>query len=55
MRLKKFNEKLILNKKTIAHLTNDEMRGIHGEGDDPKLSVAHEICPTDFSCSPPYC
>ncbi len=52
MRLKHFNKKLILNKKTIAHLINNEMKGIQGGGDSPKLSDAHVICPTDFSCPP---
>lgn len=48
MKSRDLRKKLILNKKTVAHLNNVAMRVIHGgiEDERPK-SVIFVICPTD--------
>ena len=49
MRTKKFSKKLMLNKKTVAHLDNNEMNAAHG-GIHPSLIGT---CPTYGKASCP--
>jgi hypothetical protein len=46
MKQKKFNKKLILNKKTIANLNNGEMKDVNGGKDD----ISNSLCITCFTC-----
>lgn len=47
MKPRDLSKKLILNKKTIVHLNNVVMRGIHGGNEPPPRSILIFICPTD--------
>jgi hypothetical protein len=51
MKTKTYKKKLTLNKKTVAHLKNGEMNGIHGGGDAPIKSVRYYPCLTDMTCN----
>ncbi len=51
MKIKKFNKRLSLNKKTIADLNNKEMKNLHGGGPVSELTD----CPSCRAtvCCPP--
>ena len=56
MKTKHFVKKLVLNKKTIAHLDNGEMKAIEGgEHDPPCKSVPLLTCVSAFGWSCPTC
>ncbi len=50
MKVKKFDKTLTLNKRTVAHLGNDAMKGSKG-------GASHAHCTTsyDFFCNYTYC
>ncbi len=49
MKIKIFTKKLDLNKKTIAHLDNVEMKGLHAGGPGGNKTLRPTICPI-MSC-----
>ena len=49
MKAKKFNKKLLLNKKTVANLNNDKMSGVRGGMYTVQLTCG-AFCDTDFTC-----
>jgi natural product precursor len=53
MKVKRFNKKLVLNKKTIADLSNDEMNALHG-GESLPCTILAPTCvvPTEGKCGP---
>lgn len=48
MKIKKFNKKLSLNKKTIVNLEDRELKNVNGGGDKPPNSIIYEAtaCPS---------
>jgi len=54
MKAKKFSKKLMLNKKTIAHLNSNEMKGVNGgkliESIDYCLYTVGPICSHVIPC-----
>lgn len=55
MKLKKFEKKLILNKKTIADLCNKEMKKVNAGINDPKSFAVTGCCPTSGLCTGVVC
>ncbi len=62
MKHQKFNKKLILNKKTIAALQNNEMKKVYGYGEEPTgitCPIQQKTHPTQcygtYCASLPYC
>jgi hypothetical protein len=49
MKTKKLSKKLVLNKKTIANLKNDEMKGVYGG------EIATTLWSNCILCSYPVC
>ncbi|UCH98352.1 MAG: class I lanthipeptide [Candidatus Aminicenantes bacterium] len=45
MKMKRFDKKLLLNKKTIAHLDNGEMEVVYGGYIPPKTRLCSEKPP----------
>jgi hypothetical protein len=41
MKPKKLNKKLSLAKKNISNLNNDELRNVHGAGEDPSYPATY--------------
>jgi hypothetical protein len=55
MKPKTFNKKLVLNKKTVAHLNNREMGVVKGRGPGPlpnPTTIDGPTCYPLFSCVP---
>ncbi|MCP4218175.1 MAG: hypothetical protein GY765_26295 [bacterium] len=52
MKVKKLNNKLSLNKKTIAHLSQDRMNGVNGGvcGPDCKCTCCNCLTENDATC-----
>jgi hypothetical protein len=48
MKIKKFNKKLGLNKKTIVNLEDRELKNVNGGGDRPPKSIIYDVtaCPS---------
>ena len=44
MKTKKFNKKLVLNKKTIAHLSDDKLIKLKGGMNTPPSSICGTQC-----------
>jgi hypothetical protein len=54
MKIKKFNKKLSLNKKTIANLSNDEMSDVQGGGTGDSFEFCIVTVP-DTTCMDSIC
>lgn len=57
MKIKNFNKKLVLNKKTIANLNNSQMEAAYG-GAAVTLtdgSACDSVCGSDPCCATPRC
>ena len=44
MRTKRFDRKLVLNKKTVAHLNKDDMNAVEGGGPPTCVSITVPSC-----------
>lgn len=50
MKVKTFSKKLILNKKTIAHLDNGEMKGLRGGANTRPTKCPFHTCERTCTC-----
>ncbi|MCD4665287.1 MAG: class I lanthipeptide [Bacteroidales bacterium] len=50
MKKKKFNEKLVLNKKTVANLNAKELDNLRGGTEDPPPTII-QICESNVICN----
>jgi hypothetical protein len=59
VKTKRFDKKLVLNKKTIAHLGYVEMKAVEGKGQYPCVTIGADTCISflGWTCTgcPTYC
>lgn len=55
MKNKPFNKKLVLNKKTIAHLNIIQLSNVKGGGLSEPDTCNTDCCTTDYCSEPEFC
>lgn len=55
MKSKPFSKKLVLNKKTIAHLNINQLAKVNGGGTSEPGTCETDCCTTDYCSEPEFC
>ncbi len=55
MNRKSFNKKLVLNKKTVAHLSRASMDEVRGQLRGSNFMTCGDDCDTERTCNEPQC